>query len=62
MEEKYKAIAVAKKVARDCEHIRSSSTGRHEFDYDGVVDSFKLPDGWEMVGFSSSGWFELKKD
>jgi len=41
-------------------HTRSTSYGRHEFEYDGAVHAQHLDDGWEFTGLGS-GWFSIRR-
>ena len=41
-------------------HVRSSD-GRHEFEYDRLVQAHRLTDGWKIVGFGKS-WFAIERE
>jgi hypothetical protein len=53
------AMKVASDIGESVTHDRSRE-GRHNFEYEGVVQAHRLPDDWMFVGFGT-GWFAIRE-
>lgn len=59
------AEQIADRISSDCEldsiEVKRVSPKSIKFHHTGLIHAHLIPDGWEIGGFSTSGWFRLDR-